>query len=161
MIKIRHKGAEIECETVEEAAELLKRLLAEEQKTIIRKTTETGLAHLFDLDGGKPEISCWTRETFWKFIESLGEPQTSILEALAERKGKVSDEELREICEVQSNQQLAGILSGISKQASAVNVPARSVYSIETELKASGYCKFYSIAPDFLNMAKEMNWPAG
>jgi hypothetical protein len=161
VIKIRHGQDEIECETPEEALAILKGIWAESQKKVTKPAEPRTISELFDLDSTRTEPSCWTRETFWKFVDSLGEPQKTILDHLVTRAARISDAELRELCEVETNQQLAGILSGISKQAAAVNVPARSVFSIETEFKGGVPAKFYLVSPDFLSMAKEMNWPAG
>jgi CRP-like cAMP-binding protein len=104
------------------------------------------------------EVSHWTRESFWEFVEAVGEPQQRILKMLV-KQHRATDEQLRKALKVDSNQQLAGILSGISKQAGAQNVPARAVYTIENESSAGNVTKTYVVAIDFLRIATEMNWP--
>ena len=52
-----------------------------------------------------------------------------------------------------SNKQLAGILSGLSKQAAACHLSAREVFTIENESKAGETSKTYVIARHFLAMA--------
>jgi hypothetical protein len=54
---------------------------------------------------------------------------------------------------------LAGVLSGISKQAGANNISARSVFNIENESKSGEVTKTYVVSLDFLRIANEMNWP--
>jgi len=75
------------------------------------------------------------------------------------RKGKASDAELRKAADVRSNLELGGILTAVSKQAAATNVPARAVFTIETETASGENKKTYAIAMEFLRMASEMNWP--
>lgn len=160
MIKIQHKGKTILCDTAEEAAELLKRLEAVEQERIVRQIPGAfDLNPLGNIFGGGREVSVWTRKSFGEFIENLGSPQRKVMAILTKRVSRVSDEELRKAMNVGSNQHLAGILSGISKQAGAMNIPARAVYVIENEFSGGVSSKYYAVARDFLLTAHEMNWP--
>jgi len=109
------------------------------------------------LTGSAP--SPWTAEIFLMFIESLGDSQKCIL-ALLIQDHRITDEKLRRALKLDSNQQLAGVLSGESKQAAAHNIPARAVYFIENESKSGETTKTYVAAMDFLRMAQERNWPA-
>jgi hypothetical protein len=149
MIKIIANGRQLECTTTEEAIAILNHLDA-----IGRKSPLAVLVEMF----GVSETSHWTRESFWKFIENVGEQQQSILSLLVQKR-KASAEEMRKILNVDSNQKLAGILSGISKRAGAQNIPARAVYTIENESKNGEMTKTYVAAMDFLRIATEMNWP--
>jgi hypothetical protein len=99
----------------------------------------------------------WNNRLFWKFVDSLGERQKEVLQVLRST-SKISDADLRKALGVQSNQQLAGILSGISKQAAALDIPARSVYKIENEFKSGETQKFYKIAGEFRWIATRNNW---
>jgi hypothetical protein len=160
MIRIRHEGVEIECDTVEEAEGVLKHIREEGAKTM--KYEVPGLMaddqDIGSLITGWTEVSRWKAESFHKFIESVGESQETALRMLVREK-RVSDAELREELGVESNQQLAGILSGISKQAAALGIPARAVFTIENEFKSGRLSKSYIVARDFLEITKEMNWP--
>jgi hypothetical protein len=60
---------------------------------------------------------------------------------------------------LETNKQLAGVLSGISKQAAAHDIPARAVYKIERESKSGALTKTYLAALEFLQIANQMNWP--
>jgi len=152
VIKITHNGRVIECTTAAEAITLLRHIDAEE-----RKRKPTIHKHLPErLSNGT--MNPWTGSLFWQFIESLGEAQNCVLSLLV-RKHKVTDEELRKVLKLDSNQALAGVLSGVSKQAGALNISARSVYTVEDERKAGELTKTYAIANDFLVIAGEMNWP--
>ena len=101
-------------------------------------------------------IGPWDAKLFWRFVDSLGKKQRQILTLLLN--DKCSDEELRDALDVETNQQLAGLLSGISKQAAAVGLSARDVYKIETESKSNGLVKNYLIAPTFEHAARDNNW---
>src|ERR1700686_4838792 len=129
VIKIPHRGAFIECSTVDEAYELLKRLKADEKKAaIIRKTP--GLATFgFGVEfeemqkaiHGSTETSLWNRELFGTFIDNLGDSQKKVLALLVTRR-KATDEEIRKVLKLDGNQALAGVLSGISKQAGIIDI---------------------------------------
>ena len=101
----------------------------------------------------------WDAEFFWKFVGNLGETQQSVLHLLVSRV-RITDEELRTTLGLENNKQLAGVLSGISKQAAALGIPARVVYTIDKEFKSGEVTKTYVIAVDFLRIATEMNWEA-
>ena len=154
MIRIPYKGHTIECSTAAEAIEILKHIDSEEHPTHVSMTVGSAFAAMQEVFG---TTSAWTRTSFWKFMESLGEAQTRILSLLV-KKQKMTDEELRKALKLDNNQALAGVLSGISKQAGALNIPARAVYTVEDERKGGELTKTYAIALDFLRMATEMNW---
>ncbi len=150
-IRIKYRGREIECDTQEEF-ESINRALEEEE----RRVRSEGIRRLGEklLGAG----THWTPISFSKFVESLGEAQKKILGVLV-TKGRMTDAEMRKILKVDTNQQLAGILSGISKQAAGLNIPARKVYTIEKEFASGDIMRAYAISIEFLQMAQEMNWP--
>lgn len=159
MPTVRYKGFEITCETAQEAADVIARLQAEDAKKIRVQTASplvNRLANLAEIFG--PVETHWKRDLFWKFVEALGEPQKEILTLLV-KKRKVTDQEIRRTLKLDSNKQLAGFLSGISKQAGAHNIPARAVFTIENESQSGEITKSYVIATDFLTMAIDQNWP--
>ncbi len=65
----------------------------------------------------------------------------------------------REAVGVDTNQRLAGVLSGLSKQAATFNLPARAVFTIENESKSGETKKTYVVSNHFLETATENNWP--
>ena len=152
MIRIRYKGRIIECDSAADAIALLKHMDSEEHP----ETSDPSIFSILNsvVAGSK---NAWTRKSFFEFIESLGESQIHILKLLV-NKQRMTAEELRKALKLDGNQALAGVLSGISKQAGALNVPARAVYTVEDERKGGELTKTYAIAVDFLRMAKEMNW---
>jgi len=143
MVKISYNGRLVECETADEAIEILRH--------IKRETKYSGASH------GTIIHEVWNNRVFWKFIEKLGENQKQVLQALLKR-GKLTDAELRNLLHLESNKQLAGVLSGISKQAAAHDIPARAVYQIENESKSGKVTKSYAAAHEFSWIAVENNW---
>ena len=77
----------------------------------------------------------WTHRVFFDFITAVGDSQRTVL-ALLVRQTRATDSQLREAVGVSTNQQLAGVLSGVSKQAAAFDLPARAVFTIENESKS-------------------------
>lgn len=161
---VEYKGFKITCKDATEAADVIRRVRAEEARTI--KHTVLGPGAMQSLPTVQSALTAmftatqtihWTRDSFWEFIENLGELQERTLALLVEKK-RVTDEELRKTLKLDNNQQLAGVLSGISKQAGAQNVPARAVYTIENESKSGEITKTYVVSAGFLRIALEMNW---
>ncbi len=159
MIKITDKsGRLIECQDADEANKILDHLGIEDRRELEKSRTSFADVLSRFLRGDLMQAGYWNRENFWKFIDSLGEPQRQLLTQLVQR-CKISDEEVREILGINTNIELGGILSGVSKKAAALNIPARAVYVIENESKSGETTKSYVVAIGFLKIAIEMNWP--
>jgi hypothetical protein len=139
MITIKWGGAEITCDNASEAASLLAQLGNQAQWV-------------------EPQKNPWNGVRFWSLIESLGAQQQKILKELLSKE-RISDQDLRAFLGLESNQQLAGVLSGISKQAASRDIPARTVFKIENEYSAGQSAKWYAVAPEFRQIAADSNWP--
>jgi len=100
----------------------------------------------------------WTPKVFIAFIDRLGDSQQAALAALVTRR-RITDEELRKGLKVSGNQALAGVLSGISKQAAALNIDARDIFSFENLRNAGKRRSTYTVADKFLDIASRMTWP--
>ena len=105
-----------------------------------------------------PDHNPWTPRTFSDFVNALGPSQTTVLAQLVQHT-RATDAQLRHAVGVERNQQLAGILSGVSKQAAACHLPAREVFTIENESKSGETTKTYVIARHFRETAAVQNWP--
>jgi len=173
MIKIPNgEGGVIECSNEQEAIAVLKFLSAEKDRRAAERRKQErieisrkpgmhslmGIADIANQMADTVEVSAWSKESFWKFIEALGEQQTKVLSLLVRNK-KASDEEIRKLLKVDGNQALAGVLSGISKQAANLGISARSVYTVEDERKSGELSKTYVVSKDFAFVASQMNWP--
>jgi hypothetical protein len=168
-IRFKHGGEVFTTDTPEEAVKLralLKRQDVERTVEIARKRVLNelkfhgeGIGALDALTEVDVLQNPWTPEVFLRLIERLGVPQKAALSLLVTRH-HVTDEELREALKVPGNQALAGVLSGISKQAAALNIPARAIFSLENLRNAGKRRSTYTIADKFLQIASDMNWPS-
>ena len=152
MFKITRGAITITCETSEElqdAVDAFRRGVGE------RPTVAEVVARSL---GGIPDKNPWTPRVFSDFVQAIGSSQTTVLVWLFQHT-RATDATLRQAVGVASNKQLAGILSGLSKQAAACHLSAREVFTIENESKAGETTKTYVIARHFRDMATANNWP--
>jgi hypothetical protein len=168
-IKIPFKDKVIECDTVEEAErmlEILRRQDTAEGGTPARP--EADKQHELEVLSGNwtssvkrflDPLKGWTPQLFHSLIERLGADQLTILGILVTQ-GRATDVELRTALKVDKNQALAGVISGISKQAAALDIVARAVFGIENHRRAGELTKIYFAAEEFRRMARSMNWPS-
>jgi hypothetical protein len=167
-IKIPFGNKVVECDTVEEAErilEILKHQEADERRTRQQQEAE-GNRKLAKLTGNTMAlmhdflhpVKTWTPQLFLRFIDRLGADQQAILRILI-TKGRASDDDLRAALKVDNNQALAGVISGISKQAAALDIIARAVFGIENHRRSGELTKIYFAAEEFREMAQSMNWP--
>ena len=161
MYKITHGPIQITCNSSDEferVMDYIRRDLGDQP----RVERAPGLIDAFvnpeRLAGRIIDRNPWTHRAFSDFVSVIGASQTKVL-ALLVRKTRATDSELREAVGVNSNQQLAGVLSGLSKQAAACNLPAREVFTIENESKSGETTKTYVGSRHFLEIAAENNWP--
>jgi hypothetical protein len=111
------------------------------------------------LPGNKPRShGPWTEQLLDTFLHRLGPDQKSILRILV-AKTRVTADELRAAVNVDNNQDLAGIISGISKQAAALGIEARHVFGIENSRRSGVLSKSFFINEDLLKIARAANWP--
>jgi hypothetical protein len=163
-IKFEHDGVPYTVDTPKEAAEL--RALFKIQDTEAtrnrgwhRLNAKYGTHALKMMDAIEQELETpWTHEVFLTFIARLGKPQKSALALLVTHK-RLTDVELRESLNATNNQALAGVLSGISKQAAALNIDARDIFTFENLRNGGKRRSTYAISDKFSEIASRMNWP--
>jgi hypothetical protein len=163
-IRWKYRGETFTADTPEEAAQM-RALLKQQDMEAERKLAwkRFSLQHgdplerihaMVELDAETP----WTPDTFVRFVDRLGAPQQAALAELV-RRHHVTDEELRKVVKVADNQALAGVLSGISKQAAALDIPARAIFSFENFRNAGKRRSTYAVSDKFVRIAADMNWP--
>src|SRR5215472_1523378 len=143
-ITFKYGGATFTADTPQEAADtlaLLKRGVAEQSRekekafdAFMRRKISQGSQYMKEaqaLVGAYDESKfAWTPDRFLALVERLGKPQKIAL-ALLVTKRSITDEELRTALNIRGNQALAGVLSGISKQAVALFIPPRAIFNFE------------------------------
>lgn len=173
-ITFKYGGTSFTVDTAQEAAEtlaLLKKQQAEQKSSRREALAQAWLDRKISrsrafmnhaqnefsayLDGNKYK---WAPDRFNGFISRLGEDQKLIL-ALLTTKNSVTDAELRDALHISNNQALAGVLSGISKQAVALSIPPRAIFDFENFRVGGKRRSDYLVADEFRSIAADLNWP--
>ncbi len=161
-IRFKHRGELFTADTPEEAV-LLRGLLKKQDEQDAKDRFVKGVMDSIKEQYREAEIQAalleWTPEVFLSFIERLGKAQKTALSLLVTRR-RLTDDELRMALNVPDNQALAGVLSGISKQATSLGIPFRAVYTFENFRNAGKRRSTYAITNNFLEIATKMNWPS-
>jgi hypothetical protein len=152
----------IDCDTPEEALGLAKALGLVKS---LEQVQDLALVKDEDLEEGEflpgnrvLHHGPWTEAILDTFLHSLGRDQKEILRILVDKKRATADE-LRAAIGVEKNQALAGVISGISKQAVALGIKPRDVFGIENNRKSGVLNKSFVINEDLLKIAQFANWP--
>ena len=137
-IRFKHGGELFIADTPEEALRMRALLRkddveARQQRVLAKFEGPMGQLRAFVEDEASTP---WTPEVFLKFVERLGSSQRAALALLVARH-RVTDAEMRAALNVPGNQALAGVLSGISKQAAALSIHARDIFLFEN-LRTAG-----------------------
>jgi hypothetical protein len=129
---------------------------------LIRCRTERALVRalgVLDPDEERGGMA-WTAEEFTEFTDRIRTAQRRLLGKLLEfGPASLTDEKLRADLGIINNQALAGVLSGISKTALALNLEPARVYLSRTQYRKGKPVRSYRIASGFLRAATKMGWP--
>jgi hypothetical protein len=164
-IKFKYAGVSFTADTPEEAARTMA-LLSEQNAEAARQKQQARIQAMLK-EGRTEEVhdhltegpgTPWTPQLFLGFIDHIGKTQRDLLALLVSSR-HVTDEELRACIKVPGNQALAGVLSGISKQAAALGINARDIFSFENLRNAGKRRSNYRVANKFAEIASQMNWP--
>jgi len=137
--EIEYHGVVIRCDTLEDAAKMVRELGPK---------------------GDLPQFTKWQPHEFLDFVNRVQVQQRRLLATLLRANwGRATDKELRESLGIVSNQALAGILSGVTKVAQAMDIDRRTVYSQRTEYKEGLPVREYRIAEGFKSAAVDNDWP--
>ena len=163
-IKFKYGGVLFTADTPEEAAQTMA-LLRERDEKSARQEREARIQAMLK-EGRMEEVhefltkgtGTWTPKLFFEFIDRLGKTQREVLSLLVSFR-HATDEELRACVNVPNNQALAGVLSGISKQAATLDIDARDIFSFENLRNAGKRRSNYKVANKFAEIAARVNWP--
>lgn len=161
-ITFKYAGASFTVDTPQEAVDTIALLKRQEAEAAIvqMRSRFSGTMKAFEqrLNAYDENKFAWTGDFFEAFVSRLGEAQKLALGLLVTRRS-ISDIELRDALKVPGNQALAGVLSGISKQATALNIPPRAIFNFENFRVGGKRRSDYLVVDEFRNIAAEMNWP--
>jgi hypothetical protein len=141
-IKVQHGEVFYIVDTPEEAVRIGTLL---NRKTV---NSDAGIDICATADKADATGTAWTPDLVRKFIERLGQSQQTALSVLIASQ-IASDEYLREAVGAADNQALAGVLSGISKQAAALGMSPRSVFSFVNLRNGGKRSNIYNISESF------------
>lgn len=132
-------GAKIRCETAEEVVRLLK----------LMKEAEI-----------HPDAQSWKTYEFDNLLARLQDQPRRLLAFMIECGVRpIKDSELREALGLRDNKALAGVLSGISKVAQAMNIDPRRIYRFALDYKEGKPNRSYQLTPAFHAAIKHIGWP--
>jgi hypothetical protein len=137
--EVEYRGVIIRCSTPEEAVEVARQL------------------------GGTPDNPHhvpWRVDEFTDFVGRIQLMQRRLLWVLIKANCQpVRDYDLAAQLGVVGNQALAGVLSGITKVAKAMDIEPSRVYYQRTEYNQGNPERKYYITPAFLRAAQDAGWP--
>ena len=137
--EVEYRGVIVRCSTPEEAASVARELGESRHSLFSAK---------------------WQPHEFLDFVNRLQWQQRRILAFLLKAQyWRASDSELREALKVKGNQALAGILSGITKVAQAMEIDPSRVYWQRTEYKQGVPAREYRLTEGFAKAAVDNDWP--
>lgn len=139
-IEFEHHGKKYRADTAKEAADL-QRLLDKQ-----------------DLDQGAQPIRHWPADVALEFLENLGELQQRFLAVLSQGASVQSEMVVRALG-LDSEIALAGVISGLSKQAKKANVNPHNIYFVDVEWTGKTKQRYFRMMNDFREALLELNWP--
>lgn len=138
--EVEYKGVTIRCDTSQEAVEV---------------------ARLLGGEPDHPHYALWRMDEFTEFVERIQFAQRRLLSLLMKAKCQpVKDAQLCSMMDLSGNQALAGILSGVTKIAKAMDIEPSRIYYQRTEYNQGSPERKYYITPAFLKVAEDAGWPS-
>jgi hypothetical protein len=151
-IRFSYHGRRYEADTAEEAKKLVE-LLEEADKERAKNDPEFARKLLLKKAG-------WTDDKFWNLVNSIGETQVMLLEAICGGDGEpIFADALARKLGLKSQVSLAGVLSGFSKQAKRLGIRVGDVYQINTFWKGRTKERMFTVTEGFREIAKQNEWP--
>lgn len=139
-IEFEHRGKKYRADTPKEAAEL--------QALLDRQ----------DAESGRERIKMWSADVTMEFLEGLGEMQKAFLSVLVQG-SNVSSKKMVEALRLKSEVALAGVISGLSKQARKMNINPHDLYVVEVEWTSEGKDRSFRMLEGFRESLIELGWP--
>ena len=151
-IRFSYHGRRYEADSPEEAQKLLE-LFEQADRDRAKNDPEFARKLLLKKAG-------WTDEKFWNLVNSVGEMQVKLLEAIYGGDGlPIVADDLAEKLDLKSQVSLAGVLSGFSKQAKRLGIRVGDVYQINTFWKGRTKERMFTVTEGFREIAKQNEWP--
>jgi hypothetical protein len=138
--EVEYKGVTIRCDTPQNAVEV---------------------ARLLGGEPDHPHHAAWRVDEFTEFVDRIQVWQRRLLNILIKAQCQpVKDSQLCSALPASNNQALAGVLSGITKVAKAMEIEPSRIYYQRTEDKQGSPERRYYITPAFMKAAQDADWPS-
>jgi hypothetical protein len=130
----------------------------------IRCATSKDAVKVARLLGGEPDhphYAPWRMDEFTDFVDRIQYAQRHLLHILLKAECQpVKDTQLCKELGISANQALAGILSGVTKVAKALELEPSRIYYQRTEYNQGSPERRYYITPAFMKAAADAGWPS-
>jgi hypothetical protein len=151
-IEFKHNGRVWRCDTADEAIKLRNQLEQYDQEEYA--------------SGGEPSVieTVWTSDTFTELLKGAGSLQKKLLKYLYEQGDRgwdvgVESSELVKALKIESEEALAGVLSGLSKNLKRIGAQPSELYSVEVQWHKDGKVRKFKLKQGFRSAATELGWP--
>ena len=147
-IEFKHRGRQWRADTIEEALELRKLLDEEDQAAA--------------MSGEEPadqEVHSWTPDVVTELLQGLGDLQKSFLRALYEHRTHVPSTDIVVALGLDAEVSLAGVLSGLSKQAKKLDIMPWNLYDLQITWKGKAKTRSFKLKGAFRWALDELGWP--
>ena len=141
-IRFAENGCEYVADTPEEVLQL-------------RRLLERSQAQSGTDDGSKGQVSRWTQERCLTIINSLGEQQKRLLIS-TQLRTTINMKDMARALQLPSQEALAGVVSGLSKQLEKLGVPATQVFFVETRWVGKKKERWFHLAPGFAEASSNL-----
>lgn len=149
-IRFTHDGKRWEADTAEEAIRL-------------REALETASLRQKSADGERLQLSeqnAWTPDVFTEFVESIPPLGQQFLKVLmAQPQVLIPSTEINKALGFKKHIELAGVLSGLSKQLKKLGMRPHQLYFVDVSWNGKQKERGFAIDREFLLAAEEIGWP--
>lgn len=150
-IRFKYRGREFVADTPEEAVRLQRMLEDEDSK---RAKQDPHFRNILDR-----EVAGWTEGQFWQVMNNLGTRQTQLLHLVLLYE-VLGSEELAAGLDLSSQEALAGVVSGLSKQLTKQGVKPNDVFWVETHWVGKKKERFFRLTTGFAGVSAGSSWTA-
>lgn len=152
-IEFKHNGRIWRCDTAEEAIQLRNQLEQDDDAEYA--------------SGGEPSVieeEVWTSDTFTELLKGAGTLQKKLIKHLYEKGDSgwdngVDSSELVKALKVDSEEALAGVLSGLSKNLKRIGRQPSELYSVDVQWLKDGKARKFRLKKGFRWAATQLGWP--
>jgi hypothetical protein len=150
VIEFKHNGRIWKTDTVDEAI-TLRRKLENDDRALWEAGEEIPTWE-------EERKQAWSPDIVTDLLKHVGLQQRKFLRVLAEGNHKRS-EEILEALGLKSEESLAGVLSGLSKQLKKLGIPVSELYAVQVEWTGKAKKRFFWLTREFRSAAEELGWP--